>query len=106
MRDKLLGEDDRVGQLAHGAAEAAAFVAHSQVRFLFGQILSALQDALGTLDRFARFELALHVLGLGGEATFSSSSRLLAMALPICSPMNEMVSISSASARAPRDGGC
>src|SRR5258707_8404304 len=65
---ELFRKNDRIGELLHRPAQTAALVAHLEIRLFFGEILTALQDTLGALDRLARFELPLHVLGLGGEA--------------------------------------
>src|SRR5579864_8376942 len=41
---QLFGQNDRLGQLLHRTAEAAAFVAHPEISFFLGEILAALQD--------------------------------------------------------------
>ena len=65
---ELLGQNDRLGQLLHRTAQPAAFIAHPQVRFFLGEILAALQDALGALHHLAGFQLPLDLGGLFGQA--------------------------------------
>ena len=56
---QLVGQDDGFGQVAHGAAQTAAFVAQLQVGIFFGDAQLVLHDALGTFHHLAGFERAL-----------------------------------------------
>src|SRR5579862_2623697 len=40
---QFFGENDRVGQVLHGAAKPAAFVPHSEISLFLGQVLTPLQ---------------------------------------------------------------
>src|SRR5438477_4373062 len=60
---QIVGENYRLRQIAHGTAQPPAFVAQTQVRFLFGEAVLVLQNALGALHQFARLERALHLQG-------------------------------------------
>src|SRR5690242_9693676 len=58
---EVVREDDRFGQVAHGAAEAAALVAEAEIRFGFRQVVLVLENALGAFDQLAHFERPLHL---------------------------------------------
>src|SRR5581483_2838277 len=60
---EFLGQDDGFGQFLHGAAQAAAFVAHPQIRLFLGQALPALKDALGALDDLTGLQLTFDLGG-------------------------------------------
>ena len=68
MAEFGFGEDDLLGEVAHGAAGAAAVVAQFEVGFLFAHAVALHKDAFGAFDEFARFELAFHFEGLFLEA--------------------------------------
>jgi len=65
---QFLGEDDGFSQLLHRTAETAAFTAQAEIGVFLGEVVAALQDALGALDDFAGFQFALETLVFAGEA--------------------------------------
>src|SRR4029079_10023898 len=64
---QVLRQDDRLGELSHWTAKAAAFVPHTEIRFLFCLAIACLQNALGSFDKLACFELPTHFGGLFDE---------------------------------------
>lgn len=64
---EVLGEDNRLGEVAHGTPQAAALVAEAEVGLFLGETVPVLEDALGPLDQLTGFELALHLRRLLDE---------------------------------------
>src|SRR5579859_4949726 len=62
--NNVLGQNNCLSQIAHGAPQPPALIAQAEVRSLLAQLVFRLQNTLGALHQLAGFELALHFLRL------------------------------------------